>query len=105
MTAYNAPADIPVVSSQKWTGRWLRGEAEFQGLVVTDWTEIYNQIDWHRTAATPLEAITQALTRASLDMVLYRRPPLRSLGPSVRASVVLLGTAHQMHTTATHVAM
>eukprot|EP00892_Ulva_mutabilis_P005303 jgi/Ulvmu1/3144/UM015_0184.1 len=70
MTAYNAPSDIPVVTSQKWTGRWLRGEAAFQGLVVTDWTEIYNQIDWHRTAATPLEAITQALTRSSLDLAM-----------------------------------
>lgn len=74
MTAYNTPADIPIVISQKWTGRWLRGEAAFQGLVVTDWTEIYNQIDWHRTASTPLEAISQALTRASLDLVRVCQP-------------------------------
>ena len=84
MTAYNAPAEIPVVISQKWTGRWLRGEAAFQGLVVTDWTEIYNQIDWHRTAATPLEAISQALTRASLDMVRGCRPYMPQTLPPLR---------------------
>jgi beta-glucosidase len=69
MTAYNTPDDVPIVIGQKWTRKWLRGEAAFQGLVITDWTEIYNQLDWHHTASTPVEAISQALTRTAVDMV------------------------------------
>jgi beta-glucosidase-like glycosyl hydrolase len=49
--------------------RWLRGHADFQGLVVTDWLEVYNQLDWHRSADSRLEAVVQALQRSSTDMV------------------------------------
>jgi beta-glucosidase-like glycosyl hydrolase len=69
MTAYNTPDDVPIVIGQKWTRKWLRGEAAFKGLVITDWTEIYNQLDWHHTASTPVEAISQALSRTAIDMV------------------------------------
>jgi beta-glucosidase len=69
MSSYNTPVDTPSVISQTWTRKWLRGEAGFEGVLITDWTEIYNQIDWHRSAADSLEAVVQALVRSSLDMV------------------------------------
>jgi beta-glucosidase-like glycosyl hydrolase len=83
MTAYNTPDDVPIVIGQKWTRKWLRGEAAFEGLVITDWTEIYNQLDWHHSAATSVEAISQALSRTAIDMVRASRrlwPPVAACG-------------------------
>ena len=37
--------------------------------MVTDWLEVYNQLDWHRSADSRLEAVVQALQRSSTDMV------------------------------------
>lgn len=76
MTAYNTPDDVPIVIGQKWTRKWLRGEAGFKGCVITDWTEIYNQLDWHHSASTPVEAVSQALSRTSIDMVRMHSPTL-----------------------------
>ena len=76
MTAYNTPDDVPIVIGQKWTRKWLRGEAGFKGCVITDWTEIYNQLDWHHSASTPVEAISQALSRTAIDMVCLHSPTL-----------------------------
>lgn len=75
MLSYNSPVDVPAVISRTWSRRWLRGEASFDGAVVTDWLEVYNQIDWHLTAASRLEAVVQALERSCMDMV--RCPLLR----------------------------
>ena len=81
MLSYNTPSDVPAVISRAWTRRWLRDEAAFDGLVVTDWLEVYNQLDWHRTAATRLEAVVQALLRSSMDMA-RPRSPAAVTGPS-----------------------
>jgi hypothetical protein len=152
MLSYNTPVDMPAVISRTWSRRWLRGAADFQGCIVTDWLEVrvpgatalcgshctclhrpgsaatihahrpdirrelrlvqidgmqdrnragstlsvslaegshallvclqvYNQLDWHRTAATRLEAVVQALERSSMDMV-RSTPALRSLWQS-----------------------
>jgi hypothetical protein len=71
MTSYNVPVDTPVVISRTWTRRWLRGDAAFSGALVTDFLEVYNQLDWHRTAANRHEAVVQALQRCSMDLVRY----------------------------------
>jgi beta-glucosidase-like glycosyl hydrolase len=75
MTSYNSPVDMPVVISRKWSRRWLRGDAAFAGVLVTDYLEVYNQVAWHCTAADRHEAVVQALQRCSMDLV----RPLHSL--------------------------
>ena len=69
MVSYNAVDGLPMVISRKWTRTWLRKEQRFAGMLVTDWQEIYNQLQWHYSAATGSEAVELALTRSSIDMV------------------------------------
>lgn len=38
-------------------------------MLVTDWQEVYNQLDWHQSASSGEEAVAQALLRSSTDMV------------------------------------
>ena len=46
----------------------LRDELGWDGMLVTDWSEIRNQHDWHRVAATAADAVEMAMTETTIDM-------------------------------------
>ena len=46
----------------------LRDELGWDGMLVTDWSEIRNQHDWHRVAATHEDAVAMAMTETTIDM-------------------------------------
>ncbi|MES2645940.1 MAG: glycoside hydrolase family 3 N-terminal domain-containing protein [Bacteroidota bacterium] len=57
----------PVHASKYLLTDVLRKELGFEGLIVTDWEDIKRIHNWHRTAATPREAVVKAIN-AGIDM-------------------------------------
>lgn len=68
MENYISINGIPVVASSKILQDLLRRDMGFDGMVVTDWSEINNLHDYHRVAATQDIAVEMALSRAPLDL-------------------------------------
>eukprot|EP00644_Phytophthora_capsici_P009434 jgi/Phyca11/6633/fgenesh1_pm.PHYCAscaffold_13_\ len=58
----------PVVSSSKILKDLIRTDLGFDGVLVTDWMEIYNMYEFHRVAATRQEAVSTSLQHTSIDM-------------------------------------
>jgi beta-glucosidase len=68
MESYNELNNIPMVSSSQYLKDLLRETLNFTGMLVTDWREIENLHDWHRTAESQEEAVRIAMQRTSIDM-------------------------------------
>jgi len=68
MESYNELNGIPMVSSEQYLKRLLRDTLKFEGMTVTDWREIENLNDWHKSASTPKEAVRLSMERTSIDM-------------------------------------
>lgn len=58
---------VPVHASRRLLSDVLRGELEFDGVVVTDWRDVLKLHDVHQTAENTKEAARQAL-EAGIDM-------------------------------------
>ncbi|CAH0474296.1 unnamed protein product [Peronospora belbahrii] len=58
----------PVIASSKILNDLLRSDLEFNGVLVSDWNEIYNLHDFHRVSATREEAVATSLTQTSIDI-------------------------------------
>uniref|UniRef100_A0AAV1V9B7 beta-glucosidase n=1 Tax=Peronospora matthiolae TaxID=2874970 RepID=A0AAV1V9B7_9STRA len=58
----------PVVSSTKILNDLLRHDMGFNGVLLTDWNEIYNLYDFHRTAPSREEAVAVSLKQTSIDI-------------------------------------
>lgn len=70
-TAMNAYTDIngePMASSRKYLQELIRDEMGWNGMLVTDWSEIRNQYDWHKVVATPEDAVKVSMQETSIDM-------------------------------------
>lgn len=70
MAAYHELDGIPCVSNRWLLTNILRKEWGFRGFVLSDLGAVSMQVNTHRTASTPKDAIVQAL-RAGLDMQFY----------------------------------
>jgi beta-glucosidase len=70
MAAYHELDGIPCVSNQWLLTDVLRKEWGFRGFVLSDLGAVAMQINTHRTAANPKDALVQALS-AGLDMQFY----------------------------------
>jgi beta-glucosidase len=70
MAAYHDIDGIPCIADEWLLTRLLRDEWGFDGMVVTDLGAIRRLLQPHYTAATPKEAVTQAVN-AGLDMQFY----------------------------------
>ncbi|CAI5721726.1 unnamed protein product [Peronospora destructor] len=58
----------PVIASSKILNDLLRLDLEFNGVLVSDWNEIYNLHDFHRVSATREEAVATSLKQTSIDI-------------------------------------
>jgi beta-glucosidase len=58
---------VPVHSSKYLLTDVLRKELGFEGMIVTDWSDIIRLHTWHHVAATPREAVVMAVN-AGIDM-------------------------------------
>ncbi|CAI5742606.1 unnamed protein product [Peronospora destructor] len=58
----------PVIASSKILNDLLRSDLEFNGVLVSDWNEIYNLHDFHRVSATREEAVATSLKQTSIDI-------------------------------------
>uniref|UniRef100_K3W7X0 beta-glucosidase n=1 Tax=Globisporangium ultimum (strain ATCC 200006 / CBS 805.95 / DAOM BR144) TaxID=431595 RepID=K3W7X0_GLOUD len=68
MENYISINGVPVVANTKILQDLLRHDMKFDGLLVTDWSEINNLHDWHRVAATQDIAVEMAIRRTPIDM-------------------------------------
>ncbi|CEG44721.1 glycoside hydrolase [Plasmopara halstedii] len=59
---------VPVVENTKLLTKLLRNDLKFEGLMVTDYTEINHLTEFHRTARSTDEAVKFSLERTSIDM-------------------------------------
>ena len=57
-----------MASSAKYLKELIRDEMGWDGMLVTDWSEIRNQHSWHRAAATHEDAVEMAMTETTIDM-------------------------------------
>ena len=68
MESYSETDGVPNVANFDATRRLLREELGFEGVLVTDYHEILNLVDWHRVAADGYEAVKLMLRDSSVDM-------------------------------------
>ncbi|GLD91846.1 hypothetical protein PINS_up000379 [Pythium insidiosum] len=68
MENYVSINGVPMAASHKHLTRLLRHDMGFDGLLVTDWGEIYNLQQHHRLVRTQREAVALSLDQTSIDM-------------------------------------
>jgi beta-glucosidase len=68
MEAYTSLNGDPVVASSRILNDLLRSDLGFDGVLLSDWNEIYNLHDFHRVSATREEAVATSLKQTSIDM-------------------------------------
>lgn len=68
MENYISINGVPVVANSKILQDLLRRDMGFDGMVVTDWSEINNLHDYHRVAATQDIAVEMVLSRTPIDL-------------------------------------
>ncbi|CEG45119.1 family 3 glycosyl hydrolase [Plasmopara halstedii] len=66
--SYNSINGEPVISSSRILNDLLRTDLGFNGLLISDWGEVTNLADWHRSVKTREESVAMVLTKTSLDM-------------------------------------
>ncbi|ETM50730.1 hypothetical protein L914_05301 [Phytophthora nicotianae] len=68
MESYTSVNGDPVIASARLLNDLLRSDLGFNGVLLSDWGEIYNLHDFHRVAATREEAVAMSLMQTSIDM-------------------------------------
>jgi beta-glucosidase len=68
MESYTEIDGVPNVANRRTLQRLLRSDLGFEGMLVTDYHEIFNLVEWHHTAKDQTEAIQQTLVEGSVDM-------------------------------------
>lgn len=68
MESYNDIDGVPNAANPETTRYLLRQRLGFEGVLVTDYQEILNLHDWHKTAGDAESAVVQALTHGTVDM-------------------------------------
>ena len=75
MESYTDIDGVPNVANRKMLNRLLRNELGFDGMLVTDYHEIFNLLEWHHTAKNRTDAMTQSLQEGSVDMSMIAQEP------------------------------
>ncbi|KAG7395708.1 hypothetical protein PHYBOEH_003313 [Phytophthora boehmeriae] len=68
MESYNSINGEPVIASSKMLKGLLRTDLSFEGVLLTDWSEINNLKDFHRIVETHEEAVALSLKETTLDV-------------------------------------
>lgn len=70
MESYQEVGGVPMVSSSEYLNNLLRSPTQmnFTGMMVTDYAEIANLYNWHKTASSPKDAVRIALQNTKIDM-------------------------------------
>ncbi|POM67380.1 Glycoside hydrolase [Phytophthora palmivora] len=68
MESYTSINGDPVVASSRILNDLLRSDLNFNGVLLSDWNEIYNLHDFHRVSATREDAVSTSLQQTSIDM-------------------------------------
>ncbi|KAI9906217.1 hypothetical protein PsorP6_004577 [Peronosclerospora sorghi] len=58
----------PVIANRRILKDLLRSDLGFSGMLVSDWGEIYNLVDWHRIVDNYEDAVALSLKETSIDM-------------------------------------
>ena len=75
MESYSEIDGVPNVANFGTTRKLLRQELNFDGVLVTDYHEILNLVDWHRIANDGYEAVKLMLRDYSVDMSMIPTNP------------------------------
>ena len=75
MESYTEVDGVPNVANRETLTRLLRHELKFDGMLVTDYHEIFNLLEWHRTAKDQTDALRQTLEEGSVDMSMIANEP------------------------------
>lgn len=75
MESYTEIDGVPNVANRQTLNRLLRHELNFEGMLVTDYHEIFNLVEWHHTAKDRTDAIVQSLSEGSVDMSMIANEP------------------------------
>ncbi|KAG2502770.1 hypothetical protein JM16_009252 [Phytophthora kernoviae] len=68
MESYTSINGKPVIANSKILKDLLRTDLGFEGVLLSDWNEVNNLKDFHRTVDTYEEAVALSLTETSLDV-------------------------------------
>jgi beta-glucosidase len=68
MESYSETNGIPNVANPQALQYLLRQRLEFQGVLVTDYSEIYNLNTWHHVVDSDEHAVLMALSQGTVDM-------------------------------------
>jgi beta-glucosidase len=68
MESYTEIDGVPLVANKNLLNYLLRYRLQFDGVLVTDYSEIYNLYDWHHTVGTKLDAVLSSITETSIDV-------------------------------------
>jgi beta-glucosidase len=75
MESYSEMDGVPNVANRETLTKVLRRELGFEGMLVTDYHEIFNLYEWHHTAADRSDALKQSMTEGSVDMSMIANEP------------------------------
>jgi beta-glucosidase len=75
MESYTEIDGVPNVANRQTLNRLLRHELDFEGMLVTDYHEIFNLFEWHHTAKDRNDAMIQSLSEGSVDMSMIANEP------------------------------
>jgi beta-glucosidase len=67
MEAYTEYNGVPIVANRKALQTLLRFQLGFDGLLVTDYSEIWNLVDWHHISKDRTDAVVASIG-AGVDM-------------------------------------
>lgn len=75
MESYTEIDGVPNVANRNTLDTLLRRRMGFQGVLVTDYAEIYNLADWHHTAENRTMATLATFQEGTVDMSMIPREP------------------------------
>lgn len=75
MESYTEIDGVPNVANQFTLNHVLRQELGFEGMVVSDYHEIFNLFEWHHTASNRTNALKKAIEEGSVDMSMIANEP------------------------------
>lgn len=75
MESYTEMDGVPNVANRQTLDRLLRRELQFDGMLVTDYHEIFNLAEWHHTAKDRNEALQKVMVEGTVDMSMIANEP------------------------------
>ncbi|TMW60862.1 hypothetical protein Poli38472_000904 [Pythium oligandrum] len=68
MESYISVNGVPVIGNTKILQSLVRNDMQFDGVIVSDWAEIFNLHEWHHVAKSHEDAVRITLTKTPLDL-------------------------------------